>query len=185
MIWAVLLFIPWGLHFHLPLLLSNALMAMPFYIAGIAGRRFLTTRQKSWKYLFPVLICLVITSFLSRWNGKVSMVGIYFGNLPFGVSIPIFYLNGFIGSILILSISLLPFPESPGIKSLAMALITIVGIQGVFITIYTDLFGRNNSMVFSLFSTCVIILLCWLSHFGLRRLYQARFVKQLPFLIQK
>lgn len=169
--WALFLIVPWALRFHLPLLISNALMAMPFYLAGYYGRNHLNNRTVSYYYLIPALICLVTTILLSLWNGKVSMVGVHFGNLPRGGSIPVFYLNGFIGSALILSLSLLPLPQIKSCSSLSKALITVVGLQGIFITVYSDLFGRNNSFIFSFVASCVIIGLCWLSHFWLNRLY--------------
>ena len=170
-IWALLLLVPHLFHFHLPLLISNAIMAMPFYVAGSAGRSVFKTRKTSWGYLLIILVCLIGTILLSRLNGKVSMVGVYFGNLPYNLSIPVFYLNGFIGSVMVLGISLLPIPELRIVKKLAPALITIVGIQGILITIYTDLFGKNNSFVFSFAMTCFIILLCWIAHYYLSKLY--------------
>lgn len=170
-LWLFSLFLPWHFHFHLPLLISNALMAMPFYIAGYAARIRLLNRRTSWLYLISAIICLVGTVLLSNCNGKVSMVGVFFGSLPHNLCIPVFYLNGFIGSGLILSFSLLPLPQIHCVTNVSKALITVVGLQGIFITVYTDLFGRNNSFWFSFIASCVIIGLCCLSHLWLSKLY--------------
>lgn len=169
-VWIVMLLVPHVMKIHLPLLLSNGLMGLPFYMVGACGKDTLRSLKCDWRYLIPFVICLVGTFLLSKLNGKVSMVGVYFGSHG-ALSIPLFYLNGLVGSMMLMSLSLLPFKDFPVVTRIALSLITIVGIQEIFIMIYSDIFGRNNGFPLSFVSACVILLLCHLAHRFLSPLY--------------
>ena len=166
------LLVPYLLGFRFPFFLSQGFMAMPFYLAGYFGSTWLKTRKPSWKYLAVTAVCLVATILLTRWNGKVSMNGFYFGSLPVGLNLVVFYLNGFIGSAMLLSIALLPLPEFKSVKMLASALITIVGVQSIFLGLTGLLFkGAERIIPYAILISIVILWLCYLVHLLIGPLY--------------
>ena len=166
------LIVPYLLGFRFPAFLSQGFMAMPFYLAGYYGATYLKSRKASWKYLGIAAVCLVATVLLTRLNGKVSMNGFYFGSLPTGLNFLVFYLNGFIGSVMLLAIALLPLPELRSVKLLASALITIVGVQNIFLGILSILLKNvEPNLVLSLVETVVILWLCYFTHLLIGPLY--------------
>lgn len=143
-LWACLLFIPvFIFQLRLPYALSQGMMAFPFYAVGFWGKDFLKQLKPSFKWVIPCISCLVMTFLITKYlQGRVSMLGVHFGNLPEMLlgdsaknlpfiskallrfsSIILFYVNGFIGSTMLLSFSLLPFPKTKIITSLSKSLI--------------------------------------------------------------
>ena len=166
------LIVPYVLGFRIPLFFSQGLMAYPFYIVGVKAKEFLKQRQASWWYLAAVPICFACTFFLTRLNGKVSMNGVYFGSLPPGVNMIVFYLNAFIGSAMLLAFSLLPFPTLKSVRLLATSLLTIIGIQSIYIDLFIMATGGLNQPVWlSLIATVVILWLCFFTHLLIKPIY--------------
>ena len=100
------------------------------------------------------------------------MNGFYFGSLPVGLNLVVFYLNGFIGSAMLLSIALLPLPEFKWVKMLASALITIVGVQGIFLGLTGLLFkGTERIIPYAILISIAILWLCYLVHLAIGPLY--------------
>lgn len=172
LIWATFLIIPLLLDNRLPLLLSQGLMGLPFYIAGVFAGTYLKTLQPDWRFILLVIPCLLLTVILSSLNGKVSMNGVFFGSLPMGLNMIAFYINAAIGCILVLAISLLPFPKWGFISSLSKSLITIVGLQIIFIRLFNQFIGADRPFFISIFAALIIMLLCHVLHFFMNPLYQ-------------
>ncbi len=172
LVWAIFLIVPLIFGFRLPLLLSQGLMALPFYLAGVVGGTYLKRLHPSWRFLYLVIPCLFLTGLLSYLNGKVSMNGVYFGSLPFGLNILVFYINAAIGSLLVFAISLLPFPRWDFVSSLGKSLITIVGLQMIFIRLYHQMIGPDQSVFLSTVAAILISLFCYILHQFLNPIYQ-------------
>ena len=166
------LLVPYLLDFRFPLFISQGFMALPFYLAGYYGSSHLKGREVSWKYLWIVAGGMLLTGVLSYFNGKVSMNGCYFGGLPKGVNFIVFYVNAFIGSAMLMGFSLLPFPRLRSVKLLAPALITIVGVQSVFIGLTQLVFGGANQPIpISIVEAILVLWLCYLVHLLIGPLY--------------
>ncbi len=172
LLWGVLLIIPFLFDKRLPLLISQGLMGLPFYIAGVFAGPYLKTLQPNWRFILLVIPCLFLTVILSSLNGKVSMNGVFFGSLPMGLNMIVFYINAAIGCILVFAISLLPFPEWGFISSLGKSLITIVGLQIIFIRYYVHFFGADRPFFISFLAASIIMLICHILHFFMNPLYK-------------
>lgn len=197
-LWGCLLFIPvFILRAHLPFALSQGLMAFPFYAIGYYGRGALLKRKESINWSIPLICCLILTVLTTKYvHGRVSMMGVNFGNLEetlfhdsvksFSVAISsllslanilLFYLNGLVGSAMILSFSLLPIPKLRFISSLSKSLITVVGTQSIYINIVSHTWGLDNSFCLSIGLALCILLLCYLTHCILQHLYRLAYPK--------
>ena len=184
-LWGILLFVPVILlKTRLPFGLSHGMMAFPFYAIGYWGRGTLSRQTASFKWGIPFICSLLLTMTITKYiHGRVSMMDVSFGRLPetlFGGSfkslstafraflrianIALFYLNGLIGSSMILSFSLLPFPRVRFVSSLSKTLITVVGLQYIFIHFITDWIGENHHIFVSIGLSSLVFLLCFLVH---------------------
>ena len=183
--WGCLLFIPISfLKIRLPFALSQGMMAFPFYAIGFFGKDFLLKRNPSIKWGVLFVGCLLMTVLITKYlQGRVSMLGVSFGNLAgtlFGNSVKsfslisraflrvanivLFYTNGLIGSAMIISFSLLPFPKVKCITGLSKSLITVVGTQYIFISFISDWIGLNNNFFISCVLSLCVFLLCYMAH---------------------
>ena len=191
-LWGCLLFIPVVImKVRLPFALSQGMMAFPFYAIGFFGKDYLLNRTPSIKWGIPFVCCLILTVIITKYlHGRVSMIGVSFGNLAgtlFGDSakalpvfsrallrianIALFYINGLIGSTMILSFSLLPLPKSKFVTSLSKSLITAVGTQSLFIGFITGWVGYNNNILTSIGLSLCVFLLCYVVHQVLQPVY--------------
>lgn len=148
----------------LPFLLSQALMGWPFYIIGFSAQKWLCNLQPNWKYLLLFIIFLGGTLILSRFNGKVSMMGVYFGKNPLWLGIPSFYVAGLVGIAMIFCLALLPIPETRFVKATAKSLITVVGSQGLFFYFVYHTIGFDRSLALTIPLSVLIYILCYLLH---------------------
>ena len=189
-LWLVLLFVPVLLNRRLPLHMTNGLMAFPFYVAGYCGKDYLLGRKPSVKYLLPFALCLALTVLITLFHGRVSMMAVHFGQLakhfgvePMSVSILtrlcfmggdviLFYLNGLIGSAMILCLSLLPIPEIPAVGKLSKSLITVLGTQYIFISLAFRLLGPDHTLWGAFLLSIVVFALCYGLHLILRPVYR-------------
>lgn len=191
-LWGCLLFIPViFLKVRLPFALSQGMMAFPFYAIGFYNKGYLLSRTSSPKWGFPFVICFILTVLITKYlHGRVSMISVSFGNLAgtlFGDSaktlplfsrallrianIALFYINGLIGSTMILSFSLLPWPKLDFVTSLSKSLITVVGTQSLFIGFIESWIGLNNNLIFSIGLSLCVFLLCYGVHHVLHPVY--------------
>jgi fucose 4-O-acetylase-like acetyltransferase len=179
LLWGILLFIPVLLRFRLPFALSNGMMGLPFYALGYFCRELINHQVKSFKWIIPFALCLTINIFITLYHGRVSMLGVGFGDLSHqaimtghviefafweSVDILLFYLNGVIGSVMILAFSLLPFPKTKTITEISKSLITVVGAQYIFIHPLTRAIGFDNNYIVSFFLAILIYGLCYVVH---------------------
>ncbi len=188
--WALLLFVPILVNCRLPLELGQGLMAFPFYVLGYYSRDFLVNKTPSVKYLLPFIICFTLNIVITRFHGRVSMMGLSFGQLArhfsinlMAIPIPhrlafiagdvvLFYLNGIIGSIMIMSLALIPIPKLVVISPLAQSLITVLGVQYIFITLFARLLGLDSSLWISILLSLGVFVLCYFTHLVLRPVYR-------------
>ena len=128
-VWLIACFgLLWGVAMlcHLRVLwIANILMAFPFYFLGF-NLKFWINRFINWRFhytLFPLL--LILTILLTIINGRVSMMGVSYGETPYYMSPILFYLNGIVGSFMLFSIS--PSIEISLCTNISKALISILG----------------------------------------------------------
>lgn len=192
LIWGCIMFIPvYFFRIRIPFGISQGMMGFPFYALGFLGKDFFLKRRESFKWLVPFVLCLVSTVLITKYlQGRASMLGVNFGDLGghlFGdafqglptvcrgilrlLNYSLFYLNGLIGSVMILSFSLLPFPKTRLITSLSMSLITVLGTQSIFLNAFLGWLGTDNGYLLSLGLSVVIFFLCYLSHLALKPAY--------------
>lgn len=190
LLWMVLLFIPILLKKRLPFMMLQGLMALPFYLFGYHFRDILRNRQPSAFYLLPAAVCLILTILVTRLHGRVSMLGLHFGQLAslHGIDLAaqsrpikllvlggdafLFYLNGLIGSAMVFSLALLPVPKMSFVTPLSMSLITVVGTQYLLVTPIVRHFGYNLPFLICVFLSIGIFALCYCFHSVLRPVYR-------------
>jgi fucose 4-O-acetylase-like acetyltransferase len=117
------------------LYLSQACMALPFYYLGFACKELFhklsTMTTKKYVYVLGFVLMMILSYLMTRCNGKVSMFVYKFGQLQFPMNLLVFYLNGLIASVGVLSLSSC-FKENKIIKTVALSLITVLGAQNLF-----------------------------------------------------
>ncbi len=132
MIWSALTYFCRYVPFN-PLFLKNALMAFPFFVFGFYVRRYYEKvdfqTPNHWKSLAFALLCAILCVVMTRLNGRVSMYVVDFGNARFPFSVPLFYLNGVVGSLMIVFISFLFTKGNRLVSIAANSLISILGFQ--------------------------------------------------------
>ena len=152
-----------------PFLLRHWLMAFPFYFFGFYVRKYyekgcfnvLSNRKCIYSFLFLGLLCFLIT----RINGRVSMLGLSFGHAVFPLNVFFFYLNGIIGSLMIISISFLFKNENQYITLTANSLISILGFQELIIKVVGYHGDDYNYFVSAVVSLLIIIACVFLNWF--------------------
>jgi len=168
----IVLFVGTGLHFCL----ESAAMALPFYYGGYCFRhhfhKFVEMKCSPVWYVFGIVIFFSIIYF----NGHISMWGVYFGNLWRPLSVLLFYLNGMIGTCLVIKFSSLFIKESFYSK-MSYSLITILGMQLFFIAIYNIVFPERLGHIEAIVPAIIILFLCHFCH--------KLFEKYVPFAVGK
>ena len=189
LIWGTGLFLPVVLGKRLPFEISQGLMALPFYLSGYLTNGWLKNRKPSLLYLIPFAACLTLTVLITRLHGRVSMVDINFGNLAravgmdstasipaklslFGADILLFYLNGLIGSMMMLSLTLLPVPRIAAVTPLSKSLITVLGTQYLFITPLIKYLGMDQPIWAGILLSVGVFVLCYCMHLALHPIYR-------------
>lgn len=167
-IYLILYFV--SLFVHNFVFIRQACMALPFYYIGfyIKNNGYDQIIQKTGvnKKIW-ISVCLLICSLiLTKFNGRVSMVGGRYGDFPKYISFWIFYLNGFIGSFSVLFISSL-FKENRWITLSAISLITILCAQNIFIYTFKHMYGWWHYIYNELWIALVILILCVIIHYFL------------------
>lgn len=145
------------------LFVRQACMAFPFYYLGFVCKKWfheMSTIKPIWKMVFFIIattVSLVITNF----NGRVSVFASSFGNLPYKICIPAFYFNALIASIGVLFLSSC-FGENKWVKVAALSLITILGVQNLFIYILATYV--RHSYLLCIIVAIPILICCVLIH---------------------
>lgn len=141
--------------------IGQAFMAFPFYYVGYKYKAILKDFENK-KYSVYIIPITVLSILITVFNGRVSMSGCTFGNHSLPISIPLFYINAFLGSIALLLLG--AYIPSINIDNSAKSLITILGIQMIFVISFTKIFGDNPNTLLAILSTLVIFYMCHLLH---------------------
>jgi fucose 4-O-acetylase-like acetyltransferase len=152
--------------FHINILyIGTSLMALPFYLWGYYGKT-LTNRivESKWSVLFSVVF-LFLTVLMSRYNGKVSMMGMSYGKLNMDIlRIVFFYVNGIVGSYMLLCLVGGVKKENRRLLLPSKCAISIVGLQAIPIMIWYSTIGFNQKFFLSFAYAALIMLICILFH---------------------
>lgn len=141
--------------------IGQAFMAFPFYYLGYNSKKVIM-RIENKKYSNFIIPIAILSVLITLFNGRVSMSGLSYGSHSILISIPLFYFNAILGCIALLLISArLP---SINIDNSANSLITVLGIQMIFVIIYKHILGDNANILISLIFTCIIFFICHLLH---------------------
>lgn len=145
--------------------IGSATMAIPFYLIGYYGKELINKLISNRRGIIISFSLLISTIVISLINGKVSMIGMKYGNTPyFATNMALFYLNGLIGTMMILCISHTITYESRIMKIFAYCSLSIVGIQDIPIRIWLRSIGYNASFPLTLFYSIFIMFICTLFH---------------------
>lgn len=145
--------------------LGTSLMALPFYLCGNYIKTNIYSVVNNKGHLLFSILFLAFSVVVSNYNGKVSMMGCSFGNSPsFFLSLVLFYLNGFVGSLAILCLVGRVDKSIPCLLKPSRCAISIVGLQFIPIMIWYKTIGFNQDYIVSLVYSLLIISLCILFH---------------------
>ena len=149
---------------------DTSLMAFPFFLLGYYIKDYLLdVSLEPNKWLFGFVLFGIITICITLYNGRVSMFGCVFGMRRWLIRVPLFYINGFIGSLMMICLSQLIKKRTKVCEIIAYSLISIVGFQEIFIHFYIKEIGQNQSFLISVLSSFVIIGLCCILHSFFKR----------------
>lgn len=155
----VLFFLVLCVHIHKYLFAANAIMAMPFYVFGYVGKNKLLAIAKMKYPISLSILTILIVLFIMYVNGSVSMWGISFGN--FGkLSIPVFYIQGVVGTLMLFSLCAIFKKPNPMVTKWANSLISILGLQVLFIFLSDNFLGVEWNYFEALGVSVVIMFLC-------------------------
>ena len=163
---SIVAFLSWYLQDSIFYLIQG-FIALPFYYMGFLYKeninRFVT------KYRSPItfaigMILLSLNVFLTTINGRVSFLGHKFGTLHIPLNVIVFYLNAFIGSIGVFYLASLVKVKGSFSQRIANSLISVVGLQYFFITLFSYYFGKDQPFFISVLVTIIIMALCYLGH---------------------
>lgn len=156
---------------------ANFVMAFPFYYAGFKTRSLCNKllNLKIRMVLFPISIAVLLL--VMKYNGTVSSWSISFGHMPFPLRIICFYLAGFSGTLMILCLSTFFTRSNLFSFFAANSLISVLGLQVLFIFVVDNLIGFNLSYGASFLIALLIYALCLIGH--------SFFLKFTPVLIGK
>lgn len=143
--------------------IGQGMMAMPFYFVGYLIRNSYT---KILNFKFPLifaLIFLLISFVLTQVNGRVSMSGLNFGIIKFfPLRLLVFYFNALLGSFAVILLS--KYIADVDWSRLAASMISIMGLQMIFVKLYIQSFGYDSNVFSSLLASFFIITICHYAH---------------------
>lgn len=166
-----------GLYFHhFPFYINQAFLALPFYIFGYytskSFKSFNCENQKLSHSASLFLILSIISAVITFYNGRVSMTSWLFGNHSLLIGVPLFFINGIIGSLALISLSLLlSFKRFNIINITSKSLITILGAQWLFIVPYAELTDYKYDFPIPLLYSFLIVGICSLLHIIIEKYY--------------
>lgn len=144
--------------------LKQGLQALPFFVAGFYLKGYLKN-LKNKALLFKIALCFValITSiYLTKYNGRFSMNATMWGAHSRLISIPVSFINAFIGSLSVLALSCC-LPYNKCVTICAKALISILCLQNFFNFTFTHIYGREN-IALNIIASLIILILCVVLH---------------------
>lgn len=146
--------------------IGSSLMALPFYLFGYHQRSSIYHINNT-KYPFITIVLLIIaTVTITQINGRVSMSSFRFGHSDYLLlNICLFYINGIIGSFLLLYIGTI-IKQTVFFQTVCRCAISILGLQYIPIMIWFRVQGFNHQeYLLSFFYSLVIIIICIGFHF--------------------
>lgn len=154
-------------HFLKDIWLAQAVMAMPFFYIGWRYKDVIS-EIANWKWSIRIMggaFLLIILLLITTWHGRVAMKGVKFSfdNSSLWLSIPVFYLNAFCGTLMVIFFSTF-FKSRVVVTNYAKALITILCTQYLFIHPYLYIFGYNASLYITVPVAFVILISCYFIH---------------------
>lgn len=146
--------------------IGQGLMALPFYLIGyFTKKQYQNFTNKKRKYLTALggILCLGINVVLTQINGRVSMSGLMFGENGFlPLQIATFYINGILGAISLILFAF--FLQRLKIRYIAKSLITILGLQMIFVKLIVQNVGNDLPYVLSFVFSAFIIFILHILH---------------------
>ncbi len=146
-----------------PLFFRNAIMAFPFYFIGFYARKYYVKADYKtpyiWKCIVFALFCAFLCVMMTRLNGRVSMNAFDFGNTRFPLNVALFYLNGVVGSLMIVFLSFLFTKDNRFVAMAANSLISILGFQQPILQL-VGYDGRNGNYLISILLSVLILIAC-------------------------
>lgn len=163
-------FCVWGVIFIIATILrysvcyiGQGMMAMPFYFVGYLIRKSYTNIFNVKCPLVLACIFLLLSIILTQVNGRVSMSGLNFGSVSlFPLRLLLFYFNALLGSFAVLLLS--KYFSKVDWSGLSSSMISILGLQMIFVKLYVQFFGYESNALISIFSSLLIITICHYSH---------------------
>ena len=146
-------------------------MAIPFYFIGYFFSNQLKTIKNTRSKLYFIPILLIINILITTLNGRVSMYNVFYGHTNLFCSILLFYLNGLVGTLMIVFLSLSVNGYKNFISSISNSLITIVGMQSFFYYFFVKLTHYSFDFFIPFATSIVIMVLCYGFHLLLERYF--------------
>lgn len=154
-----------------PFFLCQGIMSCPFYILGYKYKNNILKILK-FKYIYFIIpFVLISTIMLTQINGRVSILGLIFGNTFFPLNCFIFYINAILGSALVFVISKVVRFNHSICERISESLLSILGFQKIITTSYIQFFGYDMPIIYPIISTFIIFITCYYLHFLVRKYF--------------
>ena len=118
------------------LFLGSTFMGFPFFLMGYLSKEKwndITNKMNSLNKFFWGVFAIVAMILLTYYNGPVSVLGVKFGIQSRLISVPLFYINGCLGSVGIMLICSCINNFAEFSHRIADSLITILGFQVILV----------------------------------------------------
>lgn len=143
------------------LYVGQGVMAFPFYILGYKLKPYLSKLENK-KFHYLIMPLFIISFIITNFNGRVSVSGLNYGSLKIFVSFPLFYINALIGSFAVIFLSsVLP---KLNIDNIANSLISVLGLQMLFVLLYRSFLGEESNAFIACVSSVLIFIICHFLH---------------------
>lgn len=146
------------------LFIAQGLMALPFYFMGYMLKPYLQMSFRTWCLLLVVILFLCLNIGITQINGHVSMVSTTFGTSTFPINFVLFYINGILGSAMLLMLVYNIRRATPFIVKCSNAMISILGLQKFGYNTVKHVLGQDNNWLLSCVLAMTIMLICVLLH---------------------
>lgn len=175
-VWGVL-FVCLCLLIHKYFFVANFIMAFPFFYVGFKYKDFIKRmlNTKGIVILFPVFFIIVFAT--TKWNGLVSSWAVFFGYAKMPVNVCLYYIAGFSGTFMMLVVCSLLSKVNALSLFAANALISVLGLQMLFIFFVDNFIGYDLPYGKSFFVALMVYALCLAGHFVV--------AKYAPYLVGK
>ena len=136
-------------------------MAFPFYFIGFyASKYYVKADFKTpciWKCIVFALLCAFLCVMMTKLNGRISMSVFLFGKTRFPLNVALCYLNGVVGSLMIVFLSFLFTMDNRFVTMAANSLISILGFQQPILYLVEYDGGNGNYLISFLLSALIMI----------------------------